>query len=59
MATGRRPLTVEVRADQVGVKLDPRTQKVVSDKELTNIPSIFAVGDILEVSVVSILLIVP
>ncbi|KAK3931005.1 Thioredoxin reductase 1, mitochondrial [Frankliniella fusca] len=48
MATGRRPLTLEVKADQVGVKLHPDSKKVVCDRELTNIPNIFAVGDILE-----------
>ncbi|KAJ1531074.1 hypothetical protein ONE63_005901 [Megalurothrips usitatus] len=48
MATGRRPLTLEVKADQVGIKLHPDSKKVVSEKELTNIPNIFAVGDILE-----------
>lgn len=48
MATGRRPLTLEVNADKVGIKLDPNTQKVVSEREVTNVPNVFAVGDILQ-----------
>lgn len=53
MATGRRPLTLEVKADQVGIKLDPNSQKVISDREVTNIPNVFAVGDILQVCEIS------
>jgi len=48
MAAGRRPLTLEVKADQVGVTLHPESKKVIAESEQTNIPNIFAVGDILQ-----------
>ena len=50
MAAGRRPLTLEVKVDQLGMKLHPESKKVIAEKETTNIPNIFAVGDILHVS---------
>lgn len=49
MAIGRRPLTEELKAEEVGLELHPRSKKFVSDNEETNIPNIFAVGDVLEV----------
>ncbi|BET01964.1 thioredoxin reductase [Nesidiocoris tenuis] len=48
MAIGRRPLTEELKAEEVGLELHPRSKKFVSDNEETNIPNIFAVGDVLE-----------
>lgn len=47
-ATGRRPSTQHLRLENAGVEYNPMTGKLVTDtaSEATNVPSIFAIGDI-------------
>lgn len=47
-AIGREPCTSDIGLDKVGVKLNPKTGKVPTVKEQTNIDNIYAIGDILE-----------
>jgi pyruvate/2-oxoglutarate dehydrogenase complex dihydrolipoamide dehydrogenase (E3) component len=49
MAVGRSPLTDELKTSQVGINLDKTTKKIVAEFEQTNVPHIFAVGDVLQV----------
>uniref|UniRef100_A0A0A9YCV8 thioredoxin-disulfide reductase (NADPH) n=1 Tax=Lygus hesperus TaxID=30085 RepID=A0A0A9YCV8_LYGHE len=48
MAIGRRALTEELGAKNVGLQLHPSSEKCIANNEATNIPNIFAVGDVLE-----------
>ena len=50
MAVGRRPLTEEIKASSIGIELNNTSKKIVAQLEQTNIPHIFAVGDVLHVS---------
>jgi glutathione reductase (NADPH) len=45
-ATGRTPNTADLGLDSVGVELQANGAVVVSDESCTNVPSIFAVGDV-------------
>lgn len=47
-AIGREPCTSDIGLDKVGVKLNPKTGKVPTVREQTNIDNIYAIGDILE-----------
>lgn len=47
-AIGREPCTKEIGLDKVGVKLNPKTGKVPTNHEQTNVDNIYAIGDILE-----------
>ncbi|KAI5718313.1 hypothetical protein M8J77_019357 [Diaphorina citri] len=47
MAIGRRALTEETAVSNAGVKVIPENAKIDSDNEQTNIPNVFAVGDVL------------
>lgn len=48
VAVGRRPLTRGLGLPETGVRLEPRTGQVtVDERYCTNIPSIFAVGDLI------------
>jgi dihydrolipoamide dehydrogenase len=48
VAVGRRPLTRGLDLDKVGVRLDSRTAQVLVDEHYcTNVPSIFAIGDLI------------
>lgn len=47
-AIGRDPCTKDIGLDQVGVKLNPKTGKVPTTREQTNVDNIYAIGDILE-----------
>ncbi|XP_014483071.1 PREDICTED: thioredoxin reductase 1, mitochondrial isoform X2 [Dinoponera quadriceps] len=46
-AIGRRPLTEELKPENVGLELHPETGKFEAINEQTNIPNIYAVGDVL------------
>uniref|UniRef100_A0A8C5GIS3 thioredoxin-disulfide reductase (NADPH) n=1 Tax=Gouania willdenowi TaxID=441366 RepID=A0A8C5GIS3_GOUWI len=49
IAVGRDACTDKIGLDKVGVKVNPKNGKVpVNDEEQTNVPHIFAIGDILE-----------
>jgi len=46
IATGRRPLTKGIGLEEVGVELDKFGRVVINDLMQSNIPNIYAVGDI-------------
>lgn len=48
LAVGRTALTEQLGLKEAGVHFNPRTMKVFSDNEQTNVPNIYAVGDVLE-----------
>uniref|UniRef100_A0A4W5P8P1 Thioredoxin reductase 3 n=1 Tax=Hucho hucho TaxID=62062 RepID=A0A4W5P8P1_9TELE len=49
IAVGRDACTGKIGLDQAGVKVNPKNGKVpVNDEEQTNVPHIYAIGDILE-----------
>ena len=45
-ATGRKPKTEGIDIESLGIKLDKNAAIVVNDQYQTNIPSIYAVGDV-------------
>ncbi len=45
-ATGRKPNTENIDIESLGIKLDKNAAIVVNDQYQTNIPSIYAVGDV-------------
>src|SRR5690606_1030600 len=47
VATGRKPYTDGLGLDKVGVELDPRGRVVVDAHLQTNVPGIFAIGDVI------------
>lgn len=49
-AIGRRPLTEEMKPENAGLKLALESGKFEATNEQTNVPNIYAVGDILHVS---------
>lgn len=51
MAVGRKALTEEVSAKQAGVHYDLRNKKIFAENEQTNVPNIFAIGDVLQVRI--------
>ena len=46
VATGRRPHTDKLGLDRAGVKVDEKGRVVVNDHLETNVPNIFAIGDV-------------
>ncbi|XP_032685315.1 thioredoxin reductase 2, mitochondrial isoform X1 [Odontomachus brunneus] len=46
-AIGRRPLTEELKPENAGLKLHSENNKIDAINEQTNVPNIYAVGDIL------------
>ncbi|XP_011258105.1 thioredoxin reductase 2, mitochondrial isoform X1 [Camponotus floridanus] len=46
-AIGRRALTEELKPENAGLKLVPETNKIEAINEQTNVPNIYAVGDVL------------
>ena len=49
LATGRKPNTAPLNLESVGVELSPKRKAVIVDDEYrTNIPHIFAVGDVID-----------
>lgn len=51
-AVGRRALTRELRLDRAGVRVAGEGEKLDTVNEQTNVPHIYAVGDVLFVSLV-------
>ncbi|MDH4120486.1 MAG: dihydrolipoyl dehydrogenase [Deltaproteobacteria bacterium] len=47
VAVGRRPYTAGLGAQEAGVALDPRGRIVVDENFQTNLPGVFAVGDVI------------
>jgi dihydrolipoamide dehydrogenase len=47
LAVGRRPYTEGLGLDKVGVKLDERKRVIVDKSFMTNVPGIFAIGDVI------------
>jgi glutathione reductase (NADPH) len=45
-ATGRAPMTADLGLDSVDIALQPNGAIVVDDDSCTNVPSIFAIGDV-------------
>lgn len=52
IATGRKALTSELKVINAGVKVIPENLKIDAIHEQTNIPNIYAVGDVLHVRTV-------
>lgn len=50
IATGRRALTQELGLKEAGVNFNTRNHKIFAENEQTNVPNIYAVGDVLEVN---------
>lgn len=48
VATGRRPHTDKLGLDNVGVKMDDRGRIEVDDQLRTNVPNIYAIGDVIK-----------
>lgn len=53
MATGRKALTAEMKVANAGIKVVPDNAKIDAVNEQTNVPNIYAVGDVLHVSTVA------
>lgn len=49
LAVGRQALTDDLALKDAGVHFNPRNKKIYAENEQTNVPSIYAVGDVLEV----------
>ena len=47
MAIGRKPYTDKLGLDKAGVACDPRGRVIVNDRWQTNVPSIYAIGDVI------------
>jgi len=47
LAIGRRPYTADLGLDDIGVALDPRGRVVVDHHWATNVPGIYAIGDVI------------
>lgn len=50
-AIGRRALTQELKPENAGLKIVPDTGKIDAINEQTNVPNVYAVGDVLHVSI--------
>lgn len=50
MAVGRKALTEELKVKNAGVEVRPENAKIVANNEQTNVPNVYAVGDVLHVS---------
>ncbi len=46
IATGRRPYTLKLDAEKVGIKLDNRGRIEINDKFETNVKGVYAIGDV-------------
>lgn len=49
-AIGRRALMEDLKPENAGLKVVPETNKIDAINEQTNVPNIYAVGDVLHVS---------
>lgn len=47
LAVGRTPTTASLNLEAAGVKYDPKSFKIFAQNEQTNVPHIYAVGDVL------------
>jgi dihydrolipoamide dehydrogenase len=48
VAVGRKPFTAGLGLEEAGVKLEPRTGRVVIDKQFqTSVPGVYAIGDLI------------
>src|SRR5262249_53123325 len=47
VAVGRRPYTEGLRAAEAGVELDDKGRVVVNESYETNVPGVFAIGDVI------------
>ncbi|MGC9965752.1 MAG: dihydrolipoyl dehydrogenase [Syntrophobacteraceae bacterium] len=47
VAVGRRPLTGGLGLDEIGIRLDPRGFVTVDENYRTNIPGVYAIGDLI------------
>lgn len=47
LAVGRTPTTASLNLEAAGVKYDPASWKIFAENEQTNVPNIYAVGDVL------------
>jgi dihydrolipoamide dehydrogenase len=47
VAAGRKPSTTGLRVDAAGVQLDPRGSVLVDEHFRTNVPGIYAIGDVI------------
>ncbi|KAL4091783.1 hypothetical protein QTP88_026417 [Uroleucon formosanum] len=47
VATGRKALSEELNPSAAGLQIHPETYKIITNFEQTNIPNIYAVGDVL------------
>lgn len=50
VATGRKALSEELNPSAAGLQIHPESGKLIVNDEQTNIPNIYAVGDVLYVS---------
>lgn len=50
MAIGRKALTAELQLNSAGVEVNKSNHKIHAVNEETNVPHIYAVGDVLQVS---------
>ena len=48
VATGRKPFTEGLGLDALGIKMSPRGQIEVNDKWETNVPGVYAIGDVID-----------
>ena len=48
LAVGRDAVTLEMGLDNAGVAFDAKTGKITAEGETTNVPHIYAIGDVLE-----------
>lgn len=53
VATGRKSLTEELNPAAAGLQLQPNSGKIHANAEQTNVPNIYAVGDILHVCTIN------
>jgi len=48
LAIGREPCTKDLNLTKLGIKINPDTQKILTNYEQTNIDNIYAIGDVIE-----------
>jgi len=52
VATGRKALSEELNPSAAGLQVHPESFKFITNAEQTNVPNIYAVGDVLHVSII-------
>lgn len=48
ISTGRRPYTLSLGAEKIGLQIDNRGRVEINEKFATNIPNIYAIGDVVK-----------